>query len=159
LGDDLHAAQIFEEALELARSVNLTWAVANVLTSLGHMARSQGDYRQAIARYQESLTVHRAFGAQGYIAWSLDGLAMTASALGHHARAMQLCAAAEQIREQAQTPRPPAEQQLYDQTIVAAQAALEDERFEQAWTIGQTRSLEDTISYALVEPPEGQTRA
>jgi predicted ATPase/transcriptional regulator with XRE-family HTH domain len=154
LGDYARATQTFEEALELARSINLTWAVANVLTSLGHLAREQGDYRCAIEWYRESLSLHRAFGTKGYIAWSLEGLAMAASALGRHARAAQLCAAAEQIRKQAQTPRPPAEQHLYDQTITAAQAALEDARFEQAWIAGRALSLEDTLAYALAEPPE-----
>ncbi|HEU5384153.1 MAG TPA: tetratricopeptide repeat protein [Ktedonobacteraceae bacterium] len=154
LGDYVCATQIFEEALKVARSVNLTWAVANVLTSLGHLARSQGDYRRAIGWYRESLALHRAFGTRGYIAWSFEGMAMAIGALGQQVRAVQLCAAAEEIRKQAQTPRPPTEQKLYDQIIAAAQAALGSERFGEAWTAGRTLSLEDALAYAWAEPLE-----
>lgn len=154
LGDSVRATEIFEEALEVARSVNLTWAVANVLTSLGHLARSQGDYRRAIRWYRESLALHRAYGTRGYIAWSLEGMAMATSALGQQVRAVQLYAAAEEIRKQAQTPRPPAEQKVYDQTMAAAQAALGNEHFREAWTAGRTLSLEDALAYAWVEPLE-----
>ena len=153
-GDYARATQTFEEALEEARSVNLTWVVATVLTSLGHLAREQGDYHRAISCYQESLALHRDFGTTGYIAWSFEGMAMAVGALGQHERAAQLCAAADRIREQEHAPRPPAEQQLYDQTVAAAQAALGDEHIEQAWAAGRMLSLDDAISYALAEPSE-----
>ena len=149
LGDSVRATQIFEEALEIARSVNLTWAVANVLTSLGHLAREQGDSHRAISWYHESLALQRTFGTRGYIAWSFEGLAMAACDLGQYRQTVLLCAVAEEIRKQAQTPRPLAEQKLYDQTIAIARAALEEERFGQVWTAGQTLSLEDALSSAL----------
>lgn len=154
LGEYVRATQTFEEALEVARSVNLAWAVANVLTSLGYLAHEQGDYDRAISWYRESLALQRTFGTKGYIAWSFEGIAMAACALGQYVQAVRLCAAAEEIRKQAQTPRPPAEQKLYDQTITAARAVLEEERFGQVWTVGRTLSLEDALSSALAESPE-----
>jgi len=153
LGDYTRATQTFEEALEEVRSVNLTWAIANVLISLGHLAREQGDFHRAITRYQESLALHSNFGTRSYIAWCFEGMAVATCTLGQHARAAHLCAAAERIRGEEHTPRPPAEQQQYDQALAAAWAALGDERFEQAWTAGRTLSLDDAISYALAEPP------
>ena len=79
---------------------------------------------------------------------------MAVCALGQHTRAAQLCAAADRVREQEHAPRPPAEQQLYDQIFTAVQVVLGDERFEQAWAAGRTLSLDDAISYALAEPSE-----
>jgi len=71
LRDARLVATAIAQALGL-RSVSLTWVVAIVLTSLGHLAREQGDYPRAIARYRESLALHRAFGTKGYIAWCFE---------------------------------------------------------------------------------------
>ena len=154
LGEYARATQLFEAALEQHRAINLTWAVAIVLTSLGHLAGEQGDYRRALVRYRESLVLLRTFGTKGYIAWCFEGMATAACALGRPEQAAQLCASAERLRAEASAPRPPTEQQHYDQTVAAAHVALGDRRFEQAWATGETRPLEEAIPYALEETLE-----
>jgi predicted ATPase/DNA-binding XRE family transcriptional regulator len=148
------ATEALEEALAHARQIGLTWGIANSLTSLALLACDQGDYLRALALYQESLTLHRSFGNKTYLAWVFEGMATAASALGQHARAVQLCALAERWRGEMRSPRPPAEQHLYEQTIAAVQLTLGDARFEQAWAAGRARSLEDALASALAEPPE-----
>jgi predicted ATPase/DNA-binding XRE family transcriptional regulator len=150
----VRATEALEEALEHARQIGLTWGIANVLTSLALLARDQGDYLRALALYRESLTLHRPFGNKTYLAWVFEGMATAASALGDPERAAQLCATAERWRGEMRSPRPPAEQHLYDQTIASAQRALGDSRFEQARAAGRALSLEDALAYALAGPPE-----
>ena len=154
LGEYGRATQTFEEALEQVRVIRLTWAEAIVLTSLGHLAREQGDYRRANLWYREGLLLHRRFDTKGYIAWCCEGIATVASAFNQPERVAKLCAAAARIREDAQAPRPPSEQPIYDQAVAAARGSLGDERFAQAWTIGRTLSLDDAITFALEQQTE-----
>ena len=155
LGDYPRATTYFEQALEQARSINLTWGIANVLTSLGHLAREQGDYQRALARYRESLALHRSFGNKGYIAWCFEGMATALCAEGQPEQAAQLCAAAAALREAAHTLRPPAEQQVYDQTIAAARSALGETAFQRAWSAGAAYTVEEAIAFALADAPGG----
>jgi tetratricopeptide (TPR) repeat protein len=148
------ATEALEEALAHARQISLTWGIANALTSLALLARDQGDHPCALVLYRESLSLHRPFGNKTYLAWVFEGMATAASALGQHTRVAQLCALAEHWRGEMRSPRPPAEQHLYEQTIAAAQLVLGDARFEHAWAAGRALSLEGALAYALEEPPE-----
>jgi tetratricopeptide (TPR) repeat protein len=145
---------VLEEALAQVRQIGLTWGIANILTSLALVARDQGDYLRAPALYREALALHQTFGNKTYIAWVVEGMATAACALDQHARAAQLCAAAERLRGEMNAPRPPAEQERYEQTIRAAQEALGNERFEYLWAAGQLCSLEEAIGFALAEDSE-----
>jgi tetratricopeptide (TPR) repeat protein len=60
------------------------------LDSLGHMAYLRGDYPQAAAWYEESLTLWRELGNRRGSADSLDSLAQVALAQGDFARATAL---------------------------------------------------------------------
>ena len=80
--------------------------------------------------------------------------AQAACTLGQHPCDAPLCVAAERIRDQEHAHKRTTEQHLYDQTVAAARAALEDGRFEQAWATGRTLSLEGAVSYTLAESPE-----
>ncbi len=144
-----HATQVFEEALAQSRAINLTWGVANLLTSLALLACDQGDYLRALALYRESLTLHQTFGNKTYIALDFEGMARALCALGDCERAVQLYAAAEQLRQAMRTPRPPDEQEWYDQTVARAQQALGNKHFEQAWATGIKLMPEEAILLAF----------
>jgi tetratricopeptide (TPR) repeat protein len=148
-GDYVRASRMFEEALAHARAINLTWGIANVLTGLALLACDQGDYLRALALYRESLGIHQAFGNKTYLAWDFEGMAAVVCALGNPERATRLCAVAEELRQTMQTPRPPAEQEVYDQTLDAARHALGHKAFEQAWTTGTTLTAEEAMALAL----------
>jgi predicted ATPase/DNA-binding XRE family transcriptional regulator len=150
-GDYARATHLFEEALAHARAIHMTWGVANMLTHLALLARDQGDYARALALAQESLTLHGAFGNKTYLAWNFEAIATVAGALGQSERATQLCAVAERLRQEVSAPRPPDEQQRYDQTLDAGREALGGETFEQAWTTGTTLTLEAAMTLALAD--------
>jgi predicted ATPase/transcriptional regulator with XRE-family HTH domain len=148
-GDYVRATRLLEEVLAHARAIHMTWGVANTLTSLALLARDQGDYARALALARESLTLHVAFGNKTYLAWNFEGIATIASGLGQHARATQLSAVAERLRQEVSAPRPPDEQQRYDQVLAAARSALGGAAFEQAWENGGALKSEVAMTLAL----------
>lgn len=152
-GDLERASALLEEALSEARAAEFLWGVAATLTLLGHLARAQQDYPLARARYQESLGLYRRLRNPMYIAWCLEGMAALDRAEHHYERATQLCAAAAALRLKEQTPLPPAEQDPFDQTVMAARAALDEVTFTEAWAAGSALTQDDAISYALMELP------
>ncbi len=71
----------------------------------------------------------------------------------HYEHALQLCATATALRLKEQTPLPPAEQEPFDQTVIAARAALDEVTFSRAWAAGAALTQDDVISYAMMELP------
>ncbi len=148
-GDLERARVLLEEALGEARTTRFLWGVAATLTLLGHLARAQQDYPLARARYREGLELYRQLRNPTYTAWCLEGMAALDCAEHHYQRATQLCAAAAALRLKEQTPLPPAEQNPFDQTILAARAALDEATFSEAWATGSAWSQEEAITCAL----------
>ncbi len=148
-GDLGRARALLEEALSQARTMGFTWGMANTLTLLGHLAREQQDYPLATTRYRESLGLYRTLGNPTYTALCLEGIAALLCAEHHDEHAIQLCAAAAALRQQEQTPLPPAEQDPFAQTVMAARAALDEATFTEAWAAGAALTQEEAITYAL----------
>src|SRR5262249_42536632 len=119
-GDIPRAIALFEEELVLVTAVGATWGVAAITTMLGHLARREGAFALAQARYRERLALYCAFGTSNLIAWCLEGLAATLCAEGHHIQATRLCAAAAALREQAQTPMPSEERVAFEQVAATS---------------------------------------
>ena len=148
-GDLKRATVLLEEALSESRAMGFTWGVAATLTLLGHLARAQQDYPLARACYRESLGLYRRLRNPTYTAWCLEGMAALDCAEHHYERATQLCAAAAALRLKEQTPLPPAEQEPFAQTVMAARAALAEATFTEARAAGAAWTQEKAISYAL----------
>ena len=148
-GDFARATTLYEEALEVARAVGTTFGVALIMTLLGHLARQQQNYALAKAHYREGLTLLRAFDSPTYTAWCLEGYAAVLSAEENYRQATMLCAVAATLREQVQTPLPPAEHEAFEQTITTAKTALGTLAFEEEWTIGSRLTQDQAIDYTL----------
>ena len=148
-GDITGAMSLLEEALATARARGFTWGVANVTTLLGRLARQQGNYALAKARYREGLALHRTHGSATYSAWCLEGLTEVLCAEGRFAQAARLCGAAAALREQAQSPLPPSEREIFEQTVALAKAELDENTFTQEWSAGSVLSQEEVVDYAL----------
>src|SRR5712691_4141395 len=122
--DDLErATELLEEALANARVSGMTWDIPIMTAMLGHLAHQQQHYDLAKARYREALVCFRTFSSPTYIAWCLEGYAAVICAEGCYTQATRLCAAAAALREQTQTPLPPAEHEMFERTIATARAA------------------------------------
>ena len=148
-GDLVRATALLEEALANAQAIGITWDIPIITTLPGHLARQQQNYAVAKARYLEALTLYRAFGSPTYTAGCLEGFAAAICAEGHYAQATRLCAAAAALREQTQTPLPPAEREALEQTIATAKAAMKEPAFGEEWTVGAALTHDQAIDYAL----------
>jgi tetratricopeptide (TPR) repeat protein len=148
-GDLARASALLEETLSYAHTQNFPWAIANTLTMLGHLAREQHDYPLARIRYRESLERYRTIGNSTYIGWCLEGVAALLRAEHRYVPAIELSAAAATLRLKEQTPLPPSEQKLFDQTVKEARSALDEGAFAQAWAAGTALTQDEAIDYAL----------
>ena len=100
-------------------------------------------------RYREALVGFRAFSSPTYIAWCLEGFAAVICAEGCYTQATRLCAAAGALREQTQTPVPPAEREAFEQIVATARAVLDEPAFGEEWTRGARLTHDQAIDYAL----------
>jgi tetratricopeptide (TPR) repeat protein len=132
-GENKQASAYFRESYTQAKLSGDSRALGLARLNLAESARLQGDLEQARARYQESLGLYRQLRNPTYTAWCFEGMAALDCAEHHYERAIQLCAAAEALRQKEQTPLPPAEQEPFDQTIKAARAALGEVTFSETW--------------------------
>ncbi len=130
--------------------------------TLGSMGRAQlglGHWEQAKDCFHESLQLNRDVGDKFSIADSLEGLAAidgrtavnaaTPDRLVRHA--VRLCAAAESLRRQVGSPRPPVDREEFDRTVVLLHQQLHEEDFDAEWTIGQVLTLHQIVGEALEE--------
>jgi tetratricopeptide (TPR) repeat protein len=148
-GDLDRAIVLYEEAMDAARAQGMTFGVALIMTLLGHLARQQQNYSQAKARYREGLMILSAYDSPTYTAWCLEGYAAALCAEENYIQTTRLCAAASSLREEVQTPLPPAERQAFELTIATAKTALGALAFEKEWTIGTGFTQDQAIDYAL----------
>lgn len=148
-GDVARATSLLEEALVNVQAIGMTWDIPIITTLLGHLACQQQNYALAKARYREALVLYRAFGSPTYIASCLEGFAAVIGAEGHYALATRMCAAAAALREQTQTPLPPAEREAFEQVVATARAALDEPAFGREWNIGTTLTQDEAIDDAL----------
>ena len=148
-GDLARATTLYEEALAVARATGMTFGVALIMTMLGLLARQQQNYALAKARYREGLTLLRAFDSPTYTAWCLEGYAAALCAEEDYLQVTRLCAAAVTLRDQVQTPLPPAEREAFEQVVAVAKAALGEPAFEEEWTRGAKLTNNQAIDYAL----------
>ena len=143
------AIVLYEEAMDVFRAQGMTFGVALIMTLLGHLARQQQNYRQAKARYREGLMILSAYDSPTYTAWCLEGYAAALCAEENYIQTTRLCAAASSLREEVQTPLPPAERQAFELTLATAKKALGALAFKEEWTIGTGFTQDQAIDYAL----------
>ena len=156
-GDTERATSLLEEALALARAAGMTWDIPISLTQLGHLAYQQHNYALAKAHYREALVLYRSFGSPTYTASCLEGLAEACCAEGYYGQAARMSAAAAALREQAQTPLPPAEREAFEQFVATARAALDEAAFVREWKRGTTLTQDEAIDDALSDGTTGRS--
>jgi tetratricopeptide (TPR) repeat protein len=145
------AAVLLEEALAIAQNNPNGWDTAMIITLLGHLARQQFNYSLAKERYRGSLNQLRSFGSPTYTAWSLEGCSALLCMEGHAAAAARLCAAAANLRKQADTPLPNNERKAHNQVIARIEDLLGSQAFQQEWAAGADYSQDKAIEFALLE--------
>ncbi len=148
-GDNMRAAACYEESLARFRTLSHTWGIAAVLHTLGHVLRAQGDSARAIACFSESLTRYWKMGHKEGTSLCLNGFAGVAGEMGQPVRAARLFGAAEALRETIGLSRQSDERAIYDRSVAAVRAQLEEAAFAAAWAEGRAMPLEQAIAEAL----------
>jgi tetratricopeptide (TPR) repeat protein len=145
-GDVATATTQMEECLSLFRAIGDKMGVVLALDNLGVMASAQGRIADAVHYHRESLTVAWQIREQRRIAFCFEGLA---TAAGMSERAVQLFASAATLRTAIDAPMLPSDRAEYEQQVSRLRAHLGEDSFAAAWQLGESRSVEQAVQYAL----------
>lgn len=150
-GERARACELCEEGLTLARTVGNDWLVAVSLGNTALCALQEGDLARVTTRFRESLAIRRELRDRIGIAICLEGLASVATAREDPVRAARLFGAARAMVAAIGAGLPPAFREPYGCTLADARARFDESVFSAAWTEGQTWSVEQALSYALMD--------
>jgi tetratricopeptide (TPR) repeat protein len=149
LGEVERAVSCFEESLALCREFGSQIVLSAPLHNLGFVALQRGEDAHAEAYFAEGLEVARQLRDEEEIGACLAGLAGVAGARGHFERAAQLFGVMEALRAANVESLDRANQIVYDRSMAAVRAQIDEAAFAAAWIEGQAMSLDQAIAYAL----------
>lgn len=121
--------------------------------TLGTVAREEGLYEEANARFLRALAVALDYGDRTLFAHLLEGFSGLASAVGQHRRAVYLGGAAEALRE-ADGAVHPAWQPILERWLAISREALGAEAASAAWAAGRSLPVERALEEAEVTTVE-----
>lgn len=148
LGEYDLSRSLQSEALARCRELGHTVGIARSLINLGNVFYEMREYAEARALQQESLRIRVELGERVGIANCLERLAAIAAATGDTDMGAKLWGAEERMREELDLRRPPNEAKRYESQVTAARADFR-EGFEDAWEIGRSMTMEESIEFAL----------
>jgi tetratricopeptide (TPR) repeat protein len=150
-GDYARAQTLLAESLTFAREPGgHTNELASVLCSQGHVARLQGDLKQARSLLKETFLLLQASRPEpDSVAESLEELAPIEHGEKRSERAASLFGAAEKMREEISSPMSPLKRQEYEQCVREVRASLGEAAFATAWEKGRQMTGAQAVAYAL----------
>jgi ATP/maltotriose-dependent transcriptional regulator MalT len=163
LGDHKAAETAARNAFSKQESYGDRRGAAQALWTLGMAVAGQGRYREANAHHKRALSTFSEIGDRYFMGVCFIGLAQVALAAGRPRDAVSLLAADSATMTALGAPRwrwlsirPYIQQALYQ-----ARAVLDEAAFEQAWTIGESLSIEEAAALAMAvpDPPQLVNRA
>ncbi|MBA2597310.1 MAG: hypothetical protein H0V00_11880 [Chloroflexia bacterium] len=157
--DDLERAKtLLAEAAPLRRSIDgPTWGAPYSLSTQAEIARREGNLAQALEHHQESIAISYERDDKRFVVGGLIGTANIAAALGAAEDAARLLGAAEKLRETVGSWSHLSGRRGDEQAIATVRAALGEERFATAWTVGRDLSLDQAVTDALALAQELMT--
>jgi predicted ATPase/DNA-binding SARP family transcriptional activator len=148
-GRIVEARSLNEEALRMSGRLGDKPGIARSLDSLAVIAAREGDGARARTLFGECLLLYRELGDKRAIAGALDHLAGLLAGEGQAHAATQLMAAAAAQREAIGAVLPPSAREAYDRELALVSAALGDESFRAASTLGRAMTSEQAVRRAL----------
>ena len=151
------AEQRLEKALSIARELGfqegIAWSLHELSIAARHTRRPAGDTAPMLC---EALLIHRQLGDRWRVASVLEEIAGAVLARNDPARAVEVLAAAEAIRERLGTPIPPVEAGDRDVVVDQLVRRLNVSTFAAAWSDGRSREIDATIDMVVeaIEGPE-----
>lgn len=144
----LSVAHLLDEALAVAREGGDNGSVAEVLHTLGWLARVGGHTQLASRHHLEALRLQHQIGNAPGIATTLEALAGLALAAGRDVHATRLLGAAGALRDKGGYARPPWESARYEPTIRLARDRLGAKELQAAITQGAQLSVDEAVAQA-----------
>jgi predicted ATPase len=132
-------------ANELGNRMGYFWA----RVQLGYVRLRAGDLLEARGIFAETARNFQQDGSTIGVAYSLEGVAALALAVGKPAQAARLLGWADAAREHIGDPRPYLEQANVDRVLAACRASLGEAEFFAAYQEGQGWNLEDAVVAAF----------
>jgi tetratricopeptide (TPR) repeat protein len=152
-GDCERATSLCEESIVVFHELGVrSDIVASSLSTLGSIALSQGDYSSAQGLFNQSLGLAWEEGDKGTIGRGLTGLAGVARKIGNLEQATRLWSSEHALRKAFDLPIPGAERVEYESAVAIIRAQLDAATFSAAWAEGQTMTLDEAVTYALISP-------
>ena len=151
------AEQRLEKALSIARELGfqegIAWSLHELSIAARHTRRPAGETAPMLC---EALLIHRQLGDRWRVASVLEEIAGAVLARNDPARAVEVLAAAEAIRERLGTPIPPVEAGDRDVVVDQLVRRLNVSTFAAAWSDGRSREIDATIDMVVeaIEGPE-----
>jgi hypothetical protein len=115
------------------------------------VAQSQEDYSAAHSFYSEAIVLSQEISDSLRVVFNLSAFATLAAAQNKPELAARLVGAAETQIPSIRFEISKNERAEHDQAIAAARAALDEEAFLAAWEEGKKMTLDEAVSYALLE--------
>lgn len=119
------------------------------LGKLGRVLLLNGKPHEAEQSFQEALQIRQEMGSLVGVAWMLEGLGEVAVATGNYVQAVQMLSVAHTLRASRHAPLSAHEQQIFDQLVQQAHAAVGADRFALTWQKGTRLAQEQTDFTAL----------
>jgi non-specific serine/threonine protein kinase len=158
-GDLALAASRAEKSEALFRNSESGPALAEVLVTVGRVRGALGELTTARASLTEALTLAWAKGPHWVVAAALEEIGVQTIRQGHGAHGVQLLAAAAALREAMGVPIRPADRQAVEDALAAACTALGGVTYDDAWSIGQSLSVEQLIARVVTGSEDDLTKA
>lgn len=149
LGDIDRAKQLYEETIMVTKNIGGPRSLAHALYGLAEIHAELKDYPTAVQLLRETISIRHNVGELKGLAYSFGSLAMSTHHLGNSILAAKLESASEKIRKELGTIITPATRTENENFITQLHAKLGDDLFEEAWSSGQSMSLEKAVALAM----------
>jgi non-specific serine/threonine protein kinase len=143
------ARSLYEETVAILRELGDLNFLAYSVRRLAELYWQKGDYDQARARLQESLTLNQEVADPRGITACLAGFAAVAVARKQYPRAAQLMGAVETQLASLGIRLLYMDKMEYDRNLAILQAKVDESTLKKFWAKGNGLSLEEAIAFAL----------
>lgn len=143
------ARALFEKAERDFEQVGADFNVLLTKANLAHLERQHGNPQRAFEIYCATIVAFRDVGQIGAVAHQLECFGFLALAQAQYARALQLFAAANALREKGSMLMTPDEQVYFDEQLKIGHEQLGEAEFKKAWESGRAMNMDRAIAYAI----------
>lgn len=151
LGDYEQARSRFRACLPVFIEFGDKHRINMIQSELAHIEREQGQFKQAIPMYRDTILEWQRLGHRAAIAHQLECFAFIAKSQERPERAAKLFGAAEALREKINISMTPQERIEYDREIADLRANMDETPFVSLWAEGRALAMERAVDFALEE--------